>query len=136
MTVTALPLVLLMAARVAIVASAEKADGQPTLRFADRDGQRIAETLRELGDFAQVTRLHQPTIRVLEQALDDVEQRTARDPNLEVFFYYSGHADETGLLLGSERLTYSALRKRLEQSHAAVRVAFLDACHTGHLVQP
>jgi hypothetical protein len=136
MTIAALPFVILMAARVAIVASAEKADGQPTLRFAERDGQRIAETLRELGDFDQVTRLHQPTLRVLEQALDDVETRAAREPGLEVFLYYSGHADEIGLLLGSERLTYPVLRKRLERSRAAVRVAFLDACHTGHLVQP
>ena len=135
MTVTALPLVILMAARVAIVASAEKADGQPSLRFAERDGQRMADTLRELGDFNQVTRLHQPTLRQLEQALDEVEERAARDPSLEIFIYYSGHADEGGLLLGAERLTYPALRKRLERSRAAVRVAFLDACHTGHLVQ-
>ncbi|HEX7509225.1 MAG TPA: caspase family protein [Polyangia bacterium] len=135
MTIATLPLVILMAARFAIVASAEKADGQPSLRFAERDGQRIADTLRELGNFNQVTRLHQPSLRLFEQALDEVEERATRDPNLEIFIYYSGHADETGLLLGSERLTYPALRKRLERSRAAVRVAFLDACHTGNLVQ-
>jgi hypothetical protein len=135
MTIVPLSLALLIAARVAIVASADKADGQPSLRFAERDGERIAGALRDLGDFDQVTRLHQPSLRVFEQALDGVEDRAARDPRLEVFIYYSGHADETGLLLGSERLTYLALRERLEHSRAAVRVAFLDACHTGHLVQ-
>jgi hypothetical protein len=135
MTVATLPLVALMAARFAIVATAERADGQPSLRFAERDGQRMADTLRELGNFDQVARLHQPSLQQLEQALDEVEERAVRDPGLEMFIYYSGHADEAGLLLGGERLTYPTLRKRLERSRAAVRVAFLDACHTGHLVQ-
>jgi hypothetical protein len=125
----------MLAARVAIVASADKAEGQPALRFAERDGRRVADTLRELGDFNQVTRLHQPSLQELEQILDEVERRAAREPGLEIFIYYSGHADETGLLLGAERLTYLSLRKRLERSRAAVRVAFLDACHTGHLVR-
>jgi hypothetical protein len=134
MTMGMLPLVFLIAGRVAIVASAERADGQPALRFAERDGERMAQTLRELGEFNQITRLHQPSVRQFEQALDDAEKRNETDPALEVFIYYSGHADETGLLLGSERLSYPVLRSRLERSRAALRVAFLDACHTGSLV--
>ena len=38
MIVGALPLVVLMAARIAIVASAERADGQPVLRLQTPDG--------------------------------------------------------------------------------------------------
>ena len=136
MAITGLPVLFLLAARVAIVVSAENADGQPTLRYAERDGERVAQVLGELGDFAQIVRLRQPNLRMLEQTLDAAEGRSAGDPSLEIFIYYSGHADESGLLLGSERLTYPALRTRLERSRAAVRVAFLDACHTGSLVRP
>ena len=136
MAIAGLPLLFLLAARVAIVVSAEEADGQPTLRYAERDGERVAQVLGDLGDFAQVIRLSQPSLQELEQTLDQAEARGATDPSLELFLYYSGHADETGLLMGGERLTYPRLRARLERSRAAVRVAFLDACHSGSVVRP
>jgi len=135
MTGALAPLLVLLAARIAIVVSADHADGQPPLRFTERDGDRMAQTLGELGDFTQVTRLRQPTLRQFEQALDDAEAHSRDDPALQVFIYYSGHADETGLLMGGEKLAYPALRRRLEESHAAVRVAVLDACHTGSVVK-
>jgi hypothetical protein len=121
--------------RLAIVASAGSADGQPPLRYADRDGDRMAAVLRELGGFDRVERLRDPRAQTLRAALDRVEQAAARDPALQVVVFYSGHADEQGLLLGAERFAFSELRGRLEGSRAAVRVALIDACYAGALVQ-
>ena len=49
----------------------------------------------------------------------------------EVIVYYSGHADEKGLLLGDDRYSYRTLRDRLDQIPADVRIAVLDACSSG-----
>jgi hypothetical protein len=125
-----------VAGRVAIVASASVADGQPPLRYADRDAERVSGVLRELGGFDRVNQLKDPSPAALLDALAETEALAARDPNLEVVFYYSGHADAQGLLMGSGRLPFDELRARLEQSHAAVRVALLDACYSGTIVRP
>ncbi len=139
-----LPLALILAAqlgaappsaRVAIVASAGAADGQPSLRYADRDADRMEAVLRDLGGFDRIERLSDPRPQALRAALDRVEQAAARDPALQLVFYYSGHADEHGLLVGSERFPFDELRARLEGSRAAVRVALIDACYAGAMVQ-
>ena len=41
---------------------------------------------------------------------------------IEVLLYYSGHADEQGLLLGDDRYSYRTLRDRLDQIPADVRI--------------
>jgi caspase domain-containing protein len=127
---------LVLAGRVAIVASAGVADGQASLRYAERDADRVASVLRELGGFDRVYQLREPGVGMLRDALAAVDREAAGDPNLEVVFYYSGHADAQGLLLDHERFSFDELRARLEQSHALVRVAFLDACYAGGIVRP
>lgn len=126
---------LLAVERVAVVASAGTADGQVALRYADRDAERLAAVLRELGGFDRVERLRAPRAGELREALERVERQAARDPAVQLVFYYSGHADERGLLLGGERFSFDELRGRLESSRAAVRVAFIDACYSGSLVR-
>jgi len=127
---------LLVAGRIAIVASASSADGQAELRYAARDAERVTAVLRELGGFDRVRELRDPGVQALRDAFAEAEAQAAVDPALELVFYYSGHADQTGLLLGPARFTFDELKTRLERSRAAVRVAFLDACYAGNLVQP
>jgi hypothetical protein len=127
---------LVFAGRVAIVASAGVADGQASLRYAERDADRVASVLRELGGFDRIYQLREPGAQALREALAAVEREAAGDPNLEVVFYYSGHADDQGMLLDHERFAFAELRTRLEQSRALVRVAFLDACYAGGIVRP
>ena len=143
-TVEMLPVALILAAqlgvastgqRVAIVASAERAEGQAPLRYAGRDADRMEAVLRDLGGFDRIERLRDPRPQALRAALDSVEQAAAHDPGLQMIFYYSGHADERGLLIGAERFSFDELRARLEGSRAAVRVALIDACYAGTMVQ-
>jgi hypothetical protein len=122
--------------RVAIVASAGAADGQAALRYADRDAERLAAVLHELGGFDRIEHLREPRAQQLREALARVEEEAAGNPTVQLVFYYSGHADAHGLLLGAERFSFDELRTRLEGSRAAVRVAFIDACYSGSLVRP
>ncbi|WP_224240214.1 caspase family protein [Hyalangium gracile] len=111
------------------------------LRFAEADASRFADVLRELGGFRgeDVRVLHHPTraqllaeVRALEQRISEEARGSSRRTLL--LFYWSGHATEQGLELGSESLSFAELRKLLGASRAHVRVAFVDACRSGGLV--
>jgi hypothetical protein len=114
---------------------------RPMLRYAVSDAERFASVMVELGGVAPAnqTLLKQPKLRELFDALDAVGARLAaakRAPGpaagrTEVVLYYSGHADEKGLLLGEDRVSYRSLRDKLDEMPADVRIAVLDACASG-----
>jgi Caspase domain len=112
---------------------------RPPLRYAVSDAERFAAVLTDLGgvDRSNAMLLKEPRVRDLVQALDQLSRRVseARRPSgggrTEVLVYYSGHADEKGLLLGEDRYSYQSLRDRLDEMPADVRIAVLDACASG-----
>jgi hypothetical protein len=133
--------------RLALVAGAN--DGgpdRPVLKYAVSDAERFARVLLDLGGVspANAILLKQPKLRELEQALDqlrsriDAARRTAAGNGggrTEVLVYYSGHADDKGLLLGEDRYSYRSLRDRLDDVAADVRIAVLDACASGAITR-
>jgi len=133
--------------RLALVAGAN--DGgpdRPVLKYAVSDAERFARVLLDLGGVspANAILLRQPKLRELEQALDqlrsriDEARRTAAGNGggrTEVLVYYSGHADDKGLLLGEDRYSYRSLRDRLDDVAADVRIAVLDACASGAITR-
>jgi len=115
---------------------------RPLLKYGVSDAERFARVLVELGGVAadRAIVLREPKLRDLLQALDQMsarvtEARRAAAGNgggrVEVVVYYSGHADEKGLLLAEDRYSYRTLRDRLDQIPADVRIAVLDACASG-----
>ena len=112
---------------------------RPPLRYAVSDAERFTAVLTDLGgvDPANAIVLKEPKVRDLVQALDQVSRRLseagrpAGGGRTEVLVYYSGHADEKGLLLGDDRYSYQSLRDRLDEMPADVRIAVLDACASG-----
>jgi uncharacterized caspase-like protein len=126
--------------RFALVAGANEggADRAP-LRFAVSDAEHFARVLVDLGGVspADAIVLRQPRLGELEAALERLRsgvleaRKTPPSGRTEILFYYSGHADERGLLLGEERYSYRSLRDRLEAVPADVRIAVLDACASG-----
>jgi hypothetical protein len=113
---------------------------RPKLRYAVSDAERFARVLVELGGVTRANEivLRQPTLQELIAALDQLHARVRdvrRESNppgrTEVLVYYSGHADEQGLLIGDDRYSYRALRTRLDQIPADVRISVLDACASG-----
>ncbi len=124
--------------RFALVAGANDGGGsRVTLRYANTDARSMAKVLTQLGgvDSRDVTLLEDPTPQQLGSALDvlDARVREAKQgkARIEVFFYYSGHSDEEGLLLRGERVTYAVLRAKLDALPVDVRVAVLDSCASG-----
>jgi len=109
------------------------------LQYAISDAERFARVMVELGGVPRANEvlLRQPKVKDLMDALDALsarvkDARRAKDAGrIEVVVYYSGHADEQGLLLAGERYAYRALRDRLDEIPADVRIAVLDACASG-----
>jgi len=115
---------------------------RPLLKYGVSDAERFARVLVELGGVSadQAAVLKEPKLRDLLQALDQLSARVAEarraaagsgGGRIEVVVYYSGHADEKGLLLAEDRYSYRTLRDRLAQIPADVRIAVLDACASG-----
>ena len=132
--------------RYALVAGANQGGrDRPILRYAVSDAARFAAVLQELGgvDERDTILLEQPTVGALENALETLRDRTLagqRNPagaprRTEFLFYYSGHADETGLLLGNDRYSYRSLRDLMDAVPADVRIAVLDACASGAITR-
>ncbi len=109
------------------------------LRYAVADAERFARVLADLGGVnpSNAILLKEPKVRELVQAFDQLSRwvseagRSANRGRTEVLVYYSGHADEKGLLLGDDRYSYQSLRDRLDEMPADVRIAVLDACASG-----
>ena len=128
--------------RYALVAGANLGGSdRPPLRYAVSDAERFARVLQELGGLppANTFLLRQPRLKELVDALEQIRSRVAAHPpgtgRTEVLVYYSGHADEKGLLIGEDRYSYRSLRDRLEEIPADVRIAVLDACASGALTR-
>ena len=114
---------------------------RPLLRYAVSDADRFAQVMVDLGgvgSFDAMT-LKEPKVRDLVEALNWLNQRVIEARRTvgsgrgrtEVLVYYSGHADEKGLLLGDDRYSYQSLRDRFDEIPADVRIAVLDACASG-----
>ena len=124
--------------RYALVVGANAGGGdRPTLQYAISDAERFARVMVDLGGVAPANEivLKQPKLRDLADAFDLLTRRVTEGRRTagrtEVVMYYSGHADEKGLLLGDDRYSYRSLRDRLDQIPADVRIAVLDACSSG-----
>ena len=115
---------------------------RPMLKYAVSDAERFAAVLVDLGGVppANAVVLKDASLREFLHALDQLSTRVSDarratagsgGGRVEVVVYYSGHADEKGLLLAEDRYSYRTLRDRLDQIPADVRIAVLDACASG-----
>ena len=73
--------------------------------------------------------------RALQEGFAAVERmlraEQSRGVRRELVFYYSGHSDEEGLLLGGERISYQELRAFIHDAPADLSLAILDSCESG-----
>ena len=127
-------------ARYAIVIGNNLGDrGEAVLRYAERDAERLAGVLQDVGGFpAQnvVTMLGRDaeTVRAALIAVNDrIRGEHAGAAMLVV--YYSGHADAGALHLGATALEVNQLEQLVRGSSASFRLLALDACRSGALTR-
>jgi hypothetical protein len=107
------------------------------LRYAGSDAEMFGKALTDLGGLDKDDRvlLDEPDVASLEQGFADVAAKIRKaqtaGERVQFVFYYSGHSDETGLLLGGVRVDYKRLRGLIDKVPADVRIAILDSCSSG-----
>lgn len=107
------------------------------LRYAGQDATKVADVLRQLGgvDTTDLSLLSEPDIAALDRSIDTLSSRIRderkKGQRVELVVYYSGHADETGILLGGSRYDYGKLRQRIRAMPADVHIAIVDSCASG-----
>ena len=105
------------------------------LRYTQNDVEKMAEVLHELGGFSgeDIMLLQDPSASELALALGDLQKNISA--NTQLIFYYSGHADNSGLLLGREVFPLQKIRDFLDDDRAQIRLGIIDACQSGALVR-
>ena len=111
--------------------------GRDKLRFAARDAKTFADVLQQLGGVgaSDLSMLREPDTGELDRTFDALSKRVQADrkagQRVELVVYYSGHADETGILIGGTHYDYGRLRKRIRDVPADVHIAIVDSCASG-----
>ncbi|MBN1114232.1 MAG: caspase family protein [Oligoflexia bacterium] len=119
-------------------------DGGPArvrLKYANSDAKTIADVLNEYGGVSSEDTflLIEPDKSVFLKTLGMLRKRisgiTNKHVRSELFFYYSGHADNEGLLLGGDKIPYSSLKNLVKKSFSDVSVLILDSCASGTITR-
>jgi len=113
------------------------------LRYAVTDANAFAAVFLEMGGVEKNNAVitADPTRRELLNGFAILGKLIASgktaDPSVksEAFVYYSGHADESGLKLNGETLSWADFRAAVNSLDADVRVAVLDACGAGAITR-
>lgn len=128
--------------RYAIVVGAN--DGGPgriRLKYAISDAGQFMGVLTNLGGVPEENSilLYDPDMRNFASAFRKIRKMVTEKGNrgrrVEFFFYFSGHSDEEGILLGREKLPYKKIKKSIEYIPADFRIAILDSCSSGAFTQ-
>ncbi|MBI9109251.1 MAG: caspase family protein [Spirochaetales bacterium] len=107
-----------------------------TLSYAVTDARAISEVMQQLGGVMPLDGiiLTDPSPALVDDTVRAIRRQIEADSGgkrSEFFFYYSGHSDEKGLLLGEHIYRYEDLKKAIDSVEADVNIAILDSCSSG-----
>lgn len=111
------------------------------LKYATWDARSIAKVMAELGGVDPIDSIlvTNPTRSELLEHIYEMKNKLWRNrlpsTRTELFFYYSGHSDDEGLLLGEEKLSYPELKQRIKDMSADLSIIVLDSCASGNLTR-
>jgi hypothetical protein len=122
------------------VGSNEGGSGREELRYAAKDARSVAQVMIDIGGLEPENTiiLENPSAGEIEFTLESMKNELLKahpDKQVEFIFYYSGHSDEDGLLLGPMSLSYRSLKDHLDGMPADVNIAILDSCNSGSLIR-
>lgn len=128
--------------RLAVIAGNDDGgEGTRPLLYAQEDARRIHGILLRLGgvrpeDAALVLGGTAADLDAALARMDGIARQAASHGERTVLLvYYSGHAKDGALRLGSTRLPLESLKARLARSPADVRIGIFDACRSGVLTR-
>jgi Caspase domain len=109
------------------------------LKYAHLDAKQLHATLVEIGNLRTENSilLLEPDIQTLRRNLRKFSGMLAasKETAREVFFYYSGHSDEAGLLIENSVLDFAELKKWIQELPSEVNIVILDSCSSGSLAR-
>jgi len=114
---------------------------QVRLRYAETDARSFADVLQDLGGVkpTDLVLVSGSSLQRFEDGLQRVHRMVASpremDERRELIFYYSGHSDDEGIILGPDRVRWEDLRRDLGGMAADVKVAIVDSCSSGSLTR-
>ena len=97
-------------------------DGGPSLeklKYAESDARSFADVLQDLGGVKprDLVLVSNSSLQRFRDGLQRVQQMVGSpkemDERRELIFYYSGHSDDEGLILGTDRVRWEDLRQDL-----------------------
>jgi Caspase domain len=124
-----------------VVGNNEGGEGTRPLMYAAEDARKFHNILLRLGGVRRedTALVLGGTAEEVLRALTALERKAAdssrRGQRTALYVYYSGHAKDGALLLGRTRIPFAALKNRLAQAPADVRVGIFDACQSGALTR-
>lgn len=128
--------------RYALIIGADDAGAQrPALRYAQSDAIAVWELFQELGGLSKNngSLLLNPGLAEVKQSLQLLQAQLANlnrgDTRSEIIFYYSGHSDETGLLLKNGKLSYLDLHRMIQDIRGDLKIAIFDSCASGSITR-
>ena len=128
--------------RVALIVGAnDGGPGRVRLRYAGTDARALAQVLAEVGRIERrdaIVLIDPGPAQLLDgfaRAQRRVEAARAAGERVQFLFYYSGHADDRGLQLGTAQIEYAKLRGMIAAVPAQVHLGLLDSCSSGAFVR-
>lgn len=115
--------------------------GRVKLRYAGSDARALARVLADVGGverrdtFVLIDPGPTQLLEGFQRVQRRVQQARAAGERVQFLFYYSGHADDRGVLLGAARVDYPRLRALIHGVGAQVRLGLLDSCSSGAFVR-
>ncbi len=122
------------AARYAFLVGNNEAQGNyAQLKYVQNDIISVKEILSGFCGFDKqhIMTLVNGTPEALERSIDDFARQMAGTKDNMFLFYYSGHADENSLKMGSGDYPLVTLKQKLTNFPSDMRIAIFDACQSG-----
>ncbi|MBN1798901.1 MAG: caspase family protein [Spirochaetales bacterium] len=111
------------------------------LQYATKDAESFNTVMQEMGGLSPGNNilLLNPDITRIEHSFTAIKRLIVHQKKSamrqEFIFYYSGHSDEEGLLIGEQKLSYKRLRELITTVPSDVRIAVIDSCASGVFIR-
>ena len=115
--------------------------GREQLLYAGSDAQNFQKAMSEIGGVNDANSyiLIDPTKEKIDETLNRISRQISNSQShakrSEFIFYYSGHSDETALLLGDVPYDYSSLKAAITDVPSDIHVVILDSCYSGNFIR-